>query len=61
MEPTIPTTPEITINLIIKHFTNVTCIIAMCVEGIIALRYKEGGYDNFSYKIFLEQVINTVK
>ena len=33
---------------------------AICEEGIVSCRFKEGGYDNFSYKIYLESTIDTL-
>ena len=33
---------------------------AICKFEIISMRYKEGGYDNFSYKNFLEDTIKYI-
>ena len=32
-------------------------ITAICDEGLISCRFKEGGYDNFSFKNFIEKTI----
>ena len=39
------------------NFKNTTCIMAISLDGIIGLRFKEDGYDNFAYKVFIELVI----
>ena len=36
-------------------------IVAICEYGIISCKFKEGGYDNFSFKNFIEKTIMTLK
>ena len=34
---------------------------AVCKHDIIGMKFKQGGYDNFSYKIFIEETIKEAK
>ena len=34
---------------------------AISIDGLIGFRFKYGGYDNFSYKLFIEEVIKNIQ
>ena len=40
---------------------NLSVLVAICMEEVIAFRIKEGGYDNWSFKNFIEQLIEIIK
>ena len=47
-------------NKIIENFYNISCIMAISKNKIISCKFKEGGYDNFSFKIFMEETIKSL-
>ena len=40
---------------------NLSVLVAICMEEVIAFRIKEGGYDNWSFKNFIGDLISTLK
>ncbi len=42
-------------------FTNISVITAICEYEIISYKFREGAYDNFSFKIYLEELIDIIK
>ena len=37
-----------------------TAIMAVCEYGFVSCKFKEGGYDNFSFKEFIVQTIKYI-